>query len=710
VPDGGPARTLLRPGENCWRVEHADRVAVLVDGEAYFAAFASAAERARHSIAILAWDFNSHAIVRFDPQTGAPVALGDFLNGLAERHRGLDVRVLIWDYPMIFATDREFPPIYGLGWKPHRRVRIRYDNTQPVAGSHHQKVVVIDDRIAFCGGLDLTAQRWDTPAHRPREPRRNAEQSAYPPFHDVMMMVDGGAARALGDLARERWHLATGRKLRASRSSADLWPSSFAPQFEDASIALSRTCPPREPRPAVREVERLYLDTIAAAKRYICIENQYFTAHAVGEALAARLAEPEGPEIIVVLRLLSHGWLEELTMQNLRRNLIDRLQKADHARRFHVYYPFIDGLETGTCIDVHSKVLIVDDEWLRVGSANISNRSMGLDTECDLTLEAGGRKDLVKGIRACRDRLLAEHVGVPPEKLAREIAAQGSISAAIDRLGTPARALRRLENSTVSEAVVSLASIVDPEQPVSIDNLVGQFAPRAPVRLRGTRWLKIAMTVLIVTGLTAMWQFTPVSETFSPTRVTAWAEEFAGRPWAPLIVLVAFTPAAIVMFPRPLITLFAVVAFGPWLGFAYAMAGILISALFTYWVGTRMDRSTVRRLAGPKLSRILDVLRRRGLMALTALRLVPLAPFTIEGIVAGAIRIRLRDFTLGTALGMLPGTLAATVFGDQLEIALRDPGEVNLWIVGGVTVALITATLLVRRWLVSQSAHGSARA
>jgi uncharacterized membrane protein YdjX (TVP38/TMEM64 family) len=140
------------------------------------------------------------------------------------------------------------------------------------------------------------------------------------------------------------------------------------------------------------------------------------------------------------------------------------------------------------------------------------------------------------------------------------------------------------------------------------------------------------------------------------------------------------------------------------------MAGILISALFTYWVGTRMDRSTVRRLAGPKLSRILDVLRRRGLMALTALRLVPLAPFTIEGIVAGAIRIRLRDFTLGTALGMLPGTLAATVFGDQLEIALRDPGEVNLWIVGGVTVALITATLLVRRWLVSQSAHGSARA
>jgi phospholipase D1/2 len=709
VPDGGPARTLLRPGENCWRIEHADRVAVLVDGEAYYSAFVLAAERARHSIIILAWDFNSRAVVKFDERTGERVTLGDFLNELAHRRRGLDVRVLIWDYPMIFGTDREFPPIYGLGWKPHRRVRIRYDNTQPVAGSHHQKIAVIDDRVAFCGGLDLTARRWDTPAHRPTEEQRKADEAPYPPFHDVMMMVDGGAARALGELARERWRLATGRKLSATRSSADLGSPTIEPHFEDASIALSRTCPPRD-RPAVREIESLYLDMIAAAKRYIYIENQYFTAHAIGEALAARLGAPEGPEIIVVLRLLSHGWLEELTMQNLRRNLIDRLQKADHGGRFHVYYPFIDGLQAGTCIDVHSKVLIVDDEWLRVGSANVSNRSMGLDTECDLTLEAGGRQDLVRGIRDCRDRLLAEHVGVAPRKLAREIAAQGSISAAIDRLGTPERALRRLENSTVSEAVVSLASIADPEQPVSIENLIGQFAPRAPVRLRGTRWLKIAMTVLVVAALTAMWQFTPVGAAFTPARVTDWAHAFADRAWAPLIVLAAFTPAAIVMFPRPLITLFAVVAFGPWLGFAYSMTGILISALFTYWMGTRMDRSTVRRLAGPKLNRILEVLRRRGLVALTALRLVPLAPFTIEGIVAGAIRISLRDFTIGTALGMLPGTLAATVFGDQLEVALRNPADVNLWIVGGVIVALTAATLFVRRWLITQSAHGSAQA
>jgi phosphatidylserine/phosphatidylglycerophosphate/cardiolipin synthase-like enzyme/uncharacterized membrane protein YdjX (TVP38/TMEM64 family) len=708
MPDGSPStRSLLRLGENCWRSTHADRVALLIDGEEYFNAFAAAAERARQSILVLAWDFNSRTALRFG-ERGECEFLGDFLNTLVRRRRGLEVRVLIWDYPMIFGTDREFPPVYGLGWKPHRRVRIRYDNTHPVAGCHHQKIVVIDDRVAFCGGLDLTSRRWDTPDHRPGEERRKADDCPYPPFHDVMMMLDGEAAGALGELARERWRLATGRKLAAVRRSADAWPAAVEPQIEDAAVAIARTFPARESQQPVREIEQLYIDMIGAARRYIFIENQYFTAQAIGDALAARLTEPEGPEVIVVLRLLSHGWLEELTMQNLRRNLIDRLQKADGGGRLHVYYPFIDGLDDGTCIDVHSKVMIVDDEWLRIGSANMCNRSMGLDSECDLMIEARGRTDVVRAIRAFRDRLLGEHVGVSAERIVHEIDAQGSLAAAIERLGSPGRSLRQLENTAVSDALVSLAGIADPEKPVSLENLVAQFAPRTEVRMRGLRWLKIAMLVVVIAALTGMWQFSPVGEAFTPARITDWARAFSETAWAPLIVLVAFTPAALVMFPRPLITLFAVVAFGPWLGFAYSMTGILISALVTYWMGTRMDRSTVRRLAGPKLNRILEVLRRRGVVALTALRLVPLAPFTVEGIVAGAIRIPLRDFTLGTAIGMLPGTLAATVFGDQLEIALRNPAEVNLWIVGGVIVALTAATLLVRRWLLTTHAHDAA--
>ncbi len=206
----------------------------------------------------------------------------------------------------------------------------------------------------------------------------------------------------------------------------------------------------------------------------------------------------------------------------------------------------------------------------------------------------------------------------------------------------------------------------------------------------------------MIAGLSAIWRFTPLAELVTGERIIGWAEDFASKPWAPFVVLLAYTPACMVMFPRPLITLFAVVAFGPWVGFTYALVGILIAAAATYFAGYFFDRSTVRRLAGDKLNRVVDVMRERGLLAVIALRLVPLAPFAVEGIVAGAIKIKLWQFMLGTAIGMLPGLLAATVFGDQLEAALRDPTQVNYWVVAGVAIIFIVGTLAVRSWLKKQ--------
>lgn len=705
----GAARGLFVPGHNCWRAVHADRAAVLIDGDAYFRAFMQAALRAQRSIFVLAWDFNSHTRLHGEADSGVPSLLGDFLNHMVRHRRSLEVRVLIWDYPMIFGADREFPPIYGLGWRPHRRIRVCYDNTHPFTGSHHQKVIDVDDSVAFCGGLDLTCRRWDTCAHRPNDARRREGDAAYPPFHDVMMMVDGVAARSLASLARERWQRATGRCIPVTSMRSDPWPADFAPDFADVRLAISRTLPATEERSQVREVEQLYLDMIAGARRTIFIENQYFTAHRIGQALEARLAEPDGPEIIVVLRLLSHGWLEELTMENLRRRLIDRLRAADRHGRFHAYYPYIEGLAEGTCIDVHSKVMSVDDEWLRIGSANLSNRSMGFDSECDLTIEAQGRADVSAGIRHTREKLLAEHLGVTQERLAAELQGNLSIATTIERLRNEKRTLEPLHDEREPPgAVMNIASLADPEQPVTLDNLIAQFAPRTEASRRLGLWAKAAAILLLVGALAALWRFTPLAEVFTAERVTGWARDFAQVRWAPLIVLGAFTIASIVMFPRPLITLFAVVAFGPWLGFTYSMAGVLIAALLSYVAGMRFDRNTVRRLGGPKLNRMIQVLRERGFAAVTALRLVPLAPFAVEGLVAGAIRISLWDFMLGTALGMLPGLLAATVFGDQLAAALTGTGRINFWLIGGIAAGLAMGAVLVRRWLLTTQIHGEA--
>jgi len=151
------------------------------------------------------------------------------------------------------------------------------------------------------------------------------------------------------------------------------------------------------------------------------------------------------------------------------------------------------------------------------------------------------------------------------------------------------------------------------------------------------------------------------------------------------------------------ITLAAVVAFGPWLGFGYAMGGILLAALAGYVAGRHAGRDTLRRLSGRRLNRLSGALRQRGILAVTAVRLVPIAPFVIESLVAGAVHIRLWHFMLGTFLGMLPGVLTATVFGDQLEAALRDPATINYGVVAGVVIVFAVLTLAVRKWLARQA-------
>jgi phospholipase D1/2 len=698
--------TLFEEGRNCYRAVRAPRAALIVDAADYFKAFMQAAERATRSIIILGWDFDTRTRLTCDcVPSGAPDTVGEFLNYLVKRRRTLRVHILNWDYPMVFGTDRQFPPLlWSFSWKPLRRVHLRYDNTHPVGGSHHQKIIVIDDAIAFSGGLDLTSRRWDTCEHKANDPRRMNGEDPYPPFHDVMAAVDGEAAKVLAGIARERWRLATGEKLRPARHvKSDPWPPELKPDLTDAVVGISRTVPETEERPAVREVEALFLDMIARARRYIYIENQYFTSHKIAGALAARLAEPDGPEIVLIVRLLSHGWLEEHTMEVLRTQNIKKLIAADRSHRFRVYYPFVPELKEGTCVDIHSKVLAIDDEWLRIGSANICNRSMGLDTECDLTFEAGGEARTVSTIRDFRNRLLGEHLGKNPAEVQRQFERTGTLHAAIAALQGEGRTLKRLEELPEwSDAVISAAAVADPEEIVPLDRLIKEFSPAMTTDKTGPAWGKLLIIALVIAGLSAIWRFTPLAELVTGERIIGWAEDFASKPWAPFVVLLAYTPACMVMFPRPLITLFAVVAFGPWVGFTYALVGILIAAAATYFAGYFFDRSTVRRLAGDKLNRVVDVMRERGLLAVIALRLVPLAPFAVEGIVAGAIRIKLWQFLLGTAIGMLPGLLAATVFGDQLEAALRDPSQVNYWVVAGVAIIFIVGTLAVRSWLKKQ--------
>lgn len=709
VPGAAPGR--FEPGRNCCAIARAGRLAVLIDGDAYFSAFMQAAMRAEHSILIIAWDFSSTARLHFGPETrhGPPARLGEFLNWLVRRRPELHIRVLDWDYPLVFGMDRELAPLVGLGWKPHHRVEVAYDNTHPVGGSHHQKLVIIDDALAFVGGFDLADRRWDTPAHRVGDERRICGSLPYPPFHDLMAAVDGDAARVLADLARRRWAQATDDELPPAFAGTDPWPETLAADFTDIDLAIARTLPPQDGRPGVREVETLYLDMIAAARRLIYIENQYFTAGGVGDALAARLGEAGGPEIVLVLRRLSHGWLEEHTMHVLRTELIRRLQEADQHGRFFIYYADIEGLPEGTCIDIHSKLMIVDDELLRIGSANLSNRSMGLDSECDIAFAAAGRPEVAAAIRGLRNRLLGEHLDVDPALVDRSTREHGRLHEAIAALAGRPRTLKPFDDVPEwSPAVLDLARIADPDTPVLAGGLIEEVVPPGPTPGYDRRALvrRLVVFVLVLAGLAAVWRYTPLAEKLGPQHIVDLAEHFGNRAWAPWLIVAAYTPACLLMFPRPLITLGAIVALGPLRGSLYALGGILIAALLTYVIGLRLPHHTVRQMAGRRLNRLAGILHRRGLAAVTALRLVPVAPFAVLGLVAGALRLRLWHFMLGTLFGTLPGTFATVVFGNEIEAALVDPSRISYGAVALIVAALIVLSLVVRRWLIAQAKAG----
>ena len=378
--------------------------------------------------------------------------------------------------------------------------------------------------------------------------------------------------------------------------------------------------------------------------------------------------------------------------------MVGSLRKADESGRFETYYPDTSGLQEGTCIDVHSKLAVIDDRWLRIGSANLSNRSMGVDTECDVTLAAEGEAE-TGAVRAFRDLLLSEHLGVSPDRLRAELSAQGSMHAAIRALQGGPRSLKRLEDAQEPTGTDALAAVADPEQPISLDGLIEFFSPDTKKSRSGPAWAKIVPVAAGFLALFLAWRYTPLAEWVTAERVMGWARASAGVSWSPLAVIAAYVPTAFTMFPRPLLTLFAAVAYGPYAGFAISMAGIALSAAAAYFTGRAVSRDTVRRIAGKRLNRTSEALRRRGLVAAIAVSIAPVAPFVVVGMVAGAVRLRFWHYLLGTLIGMLPGTIVTTFFGNQIAEALEDPSRINYWLVAAAVLVLVALAVSVRHWV-----------
>lgn len=458
-----------------WRYARATRASVVVDAADYFAYMQEAMLRSRRRILLIGWDFDTR--IHLDRgrrwwqrpwKRGYPSRLGSFIAWLVRNRRRLDVRILKWSVGALSTVGRLSMWWDLARWIRHRRITFKFDTAHPVGCTHHQKIAVLDNKVAVCGGIDMTDQRWDTREHRPADPRRKTPHGRpYGPWHDAAMMMEGEIALALAELGEDRWRCAGAGDLpQAEEADASPWPDALEAQFEDVEIGIARTRAAHRDWDAVDEIERLYLRQIAGAKRFIYAESQYFASRAVAEAMIARLQEDDPPEIVIVHPSNADGWLEQQAMDHARAELVRAIEAADTAGRFTLWSPMVET----TPIYVHAKIMIVDDEILRIGSANLNNRSMGLDSECDVFVDATrpGNDHARAGIAALRHSLLAEHCGLDEGEIGDLLSRYGSMAALIyhsqdDR----ARRLQRYHPPDLNgiEETLAESALLDPEDP-----------------------------------------------------------------------------------------------------------------------------------------------------------------------------------------------------------------------------------------------------
>jgi phospholipase D1/2 len=691
--------SFLQPKHNVWRIERANRAAVLIDAAAFFEAVRGACLKAERSIVVVGWDIDSRTrLVGADgkPADGLSSNFADFLSDLVRTRPDLHVHLLLWDYSLLYAGERELLPRLSLGWRTPERVTLCIDDSVPFGSSQHQKIVVVDDAVAFSGGLDLTIRRWDTTAHSAENSQR-VDPSGHPyrPFHDVQMMVDGAAARALAQLARERWCRANGGVPQVE-PHGDPWPETVRADFTDIDVGIARTQPRYDSEEAVREAETLFVDSIDLAEREIYIENQFLSSSLIADRLADRLGRCAELEVVIVAPRSHDSWVERHTMRNGRIRFWRRIHAAG-GDRVRLVYPAVEQGGRATDTMIHSKVMVVDDRFLRIGSANMNNRSMGADTECDLAIEARTDQERT-AILELRNRLLGEHCGVAAADVAAFLAKHGSLVRAADELSANGHTLRLIDDGEPDQSGLSnvIERIADPPRPIRPTRLARHLLARL-------RPLLVALAcALVVLGIALAWRYTALSALVTADNVREVLRSVRGEPWAIVVVVTVFVLAGAIVFPLNILILTTAAVFGPWLGILYGGAGAMSSGLVMFFIGGRLGREALYRMLGERWRHGLEGVRKRGLLAVVTFRLVPLAPFTLVNLAAGASGIRFIDFLVGTMIGMLPGLVLLSVMGDRILRILAEPSAgdiaiVILCVVGLIGLAVAAQALLSRR-------------
>jgi len=697
----------LQPDHNCWRTTRIERGGFLLSGQAYFLAFRKMVIEAERYVYVLAWDLSEkiETVRDADFDDGYPSGVADFVFAVLEDRPELEIYILLWDYSMVYAAEREWLLLTRWRKEGHSRLHFAVDDAISGGASHHQKVIVADDALALCGGFDLSAWRWDTTEHLPKDERRvTPKGDPFQPYHEMEIVVTGPAAKDLGDLCAMRWERATGERLPrlASRHAPPPWPEGVEIEFGDEAAAIALTFSRYKEYAPSRHIERLHLDLIAEAEDYLYIENQYLSSHTIVEALAKRLREEDGPEVIVILTRDTGGWLEEGTMGVLRDRLLEILAEADAHDRFRAYFPYVEDEEGNTSqVYVHAKLLIADDRMVEIGSANLSNRSMKVDSEADMVIVKDQPADFVRDLL---HRLLGIHFQMPADEVGSHRERAGSLREAIESIRDGR--LHRLEPlpvgcNNVIQRKLANTQLLDPDEPISPSYWIRESLRRAendagPARARWRLYLEVGAWLLV--GIVLAYAVKEAwGSVIDKESVVGYFEGFRSSPYAILILFAVFFVSGLIAIPINLLLVAGTIVLGPLAAYGCGLVGALTSAAAGFGIGHWLGKPLIRLLASERLERLAEKIGDRGPLSVALIRIVPIAPFNVINFVAGFSRLRLSTFMLGSVLGMMPGMLAVVLVTHQVQSLVARPNW-QTWLGFAAVVGVIAAVVVwVRR-------------
>lgn len=695
------AKDFFQLGHNCWRSDTASFASPIVDGADYFRALHESISKAEKTIFIVGWDIDSRIeLIRGEEvkDLQLPSQVSDLIAKRASDNPELKIYLLRWDSSLAFFKMREVWAKEVWDNLTPSNVYTELDDTIPMGGSQHQKVVVIDDELAYSGGMDIAVHRWDTREHKPDQALRIDPDGPYVPLHDVHSVVAGPIVKSFSELVRWRWNRIPERSVDApeldsnnqvdSETLPKTWPESVEPCFKNIRCGIARTIPLMDNAEPAQEVRQMLLSVIEQAEDFIYIENQFASRQEIAEAINKRLKACPRLRVLLVSSYNPKSMMECEAYWSGRIDFKEILEKGVDPRRVLLSYAANDdGGGEPVHKRIHSKVLVVDDKILIIGSANISNRSMTLDTECDLVF-AAATQEQQEQIRHFRNDLVSEHSGWSIAEVDQILAKRYPFKKLNSNHKKAGYHLNEVEDHIFTDQSLydMVQPISDPEEP-----LVSQLTWKGKRLFFGNPSKKTIVVSAIILGMILL-----VCAGYFASKHISWLdkehiegylEATRGTMWALPAVVAAYVIGGIFFFPVTVLSIAVAAIFGPVWGPVYGICGAVASATLSFYIGRVLGGDSLKKYGGKKVQALDDRFRRSGVLGVAALRLVPIAPFSLVNLVAGVTSVHIYVFALGTFFGMLPQMIVKGLVGDSLLQIFKDPKPSSIaYLLGGIVL------------------------